>query len=109
MGSRLAEEQARKGHNFLTPALARLAYKEAAYRETEALIQEDRFWKNLLSSQPLTFNLFGQAKLDLDFGESLLKALLPDFVDKLLSVHFEHSPATRRSPRTEPRSMLRFE
>lgn len=92
LGSRLSTAVARSGRNFITPDHARLARRESIYREVGALIDEERLWENLLSSQPLTFNLFGLAKLDRVFGTRLLRALLPDFVDELLDVRFEHSP-----------------
>ena len=49
-------------------------------------------WGNLLSSQPLVFNLFGPAKLDPAFGTRLFRALLPDFVAELQTIRFETSP-----------------
>jgi hypothetical protein len=92
LGSRLTPEVARTGINFLTPDIAKLARREAAYREYGAFIEEERLWGNLLSSQPLTFNLFGRAKLDRQLGTKLFRTLLPDFVAKLETIHFETSP-----------------
>src|SRR4051812_23495530 len=53
LGSRLTPEVARTGINFLSPEIAKLVRREAAYREYGAFIEEDRLWGNLLSSQPL--------------------------------------------------------
>lgn len=92
LGSRLAPEIARTGVNFLTPAIAKLVRREAAYREFGAMYDEERLWQNLLSSQPLTFNLLGQCKIDPEFGSKLLRRLFPDFVKTLNNVFFEHSP-----------------
>jgi len=92
LGSRLTPEVARTGVNFLTPEIAKLVRREAAYREYGAFIQEERLWANLLSSQPLAFNLFGQAKLDRSIGSKLFCAILPDFVAELETIHFETSP-----------------
>ena len=92
LGSRLTPEVARTGANFLTPEIAKLVRREAAYREYGAFIEEERLWGNLLSSQPLTFNLFGHAKLDRALGTRLFRTLLPDFVAELDTIHFETSP-----------------
>jgi hypothetical protein len=92
LGSRLTPEVARTGVNFLTPEIAKLVRREAAYREYGAFIQEERLWGNLLSSQPLAFNRFGRAKLDRSIGSKLFRAILPDFVAELETIHFETSP-----------------
>jgi hypothetical protein len=95
LGSLLTPELARSGVNFVTPEIAKLVRREAAYREYGAFIEEGRLWRNLLSSQPLTFNLFGRAKLNRAFGTKLFHALFPDFVADLVSLHFESSPGRR--------------
>ena len=64
LGSRLSGMAARTGANFLTPDIAKIVRKEAAYREIGALIEEQRLWGNLLSSQALTFNLFARLTTD---------------------------------------------
>ena len=91
-GSRLTPDVAQRGFNFLTRDIAKLVHREAAYREYGAMFEEERLWGNLLSSQPLVFNLFGQAKLDPTFGTRLFRALLPEFVAELETIHFETSP-----------------
>ena len=91
-GSRLTPAVAQRGFNFLTRDIAKLVRQEAAYREYGAMFDEERLWGNLLSSQPLVFNLFGPAKLDPAFGTRLFRALLPDFVAELQTIHFETSP-----------------
>ncbi|WAV88894.1 hypothetical protein NB647_08435 [Oxalobacter aliiformigenes] len=58
LGSRLSMDSGKKGMNFLTPEIAKLVYREYVYQEIGALIDEERLWTNLLSSQPLCFNLF---------------------------------------------------
>ncbi len=98
LGSRLAPPVARTGVSFLTPDIAKVARIEAAYREIGALIDERRLWENLLSSQALTFNLFGRAKLDRDYACRLCQQLLPGFLAEVSWVAFEHSPG-RGDPR----------
>jgi hypothetical protein len=66
-----------------------------AYREVGALIREDRLWTNLLSSEPLTFNLFGPLRLDLALATRVLRLLCPDLGDRRAAVRavwFEHAP-----------------
>jgi hypothetical protein len=98
LGSRLTGPVARMGHAFVTPDIARLVRREAAYRELGAMMDEERLWANLLSSQPATFNLFGRTKLDAPFAKRLLKKLFPELVAEVLEVRFEHSPG-RWDPR----------
>ena len=95
-GSRLTPAVAQRGFNFLTRDIAKLVHREAAYREYGAMFEEERLWGNLLSSQPLVFNLFGQAKLDPAFGTRLFRALLPEFVAELQTIHFETLAGARR-------------
>src|SRR6202048_973252 len=42
LGSRISEAAGRGGGNFLTPEIARIARREAAYREIGALIDAER-------------------------------------------------------------------
>ncbi len=92
LGSRLAPSVARTGANFLAPDIAKCVRREAAYREIGALIDEERLWGNLLSSQVLTFNLFARAKLDAAYAARMCKAMVPDHIETVHSIAFEHSP-----------------
>ncbi len=93
IGSRISEDCGLKGRNFLTQEIAGLAYREYVYQETGALIDEDRLWMNLLSSQPLCFNLFGELKLDDEKANRFFRYLFPDYVASVEGIYFEHSPA----------------
>ena len=73
---RLDPDSAKQGYNFLTPEIAKLAYRESVYREIGAVIEQERLWGNMLSSQPLCFNLFGGLKLDI---EILVKTVMVVF------------------------------
>lgn len=93
IGSLISPKVADQGRNFLTPDIARLARREAAYREPGALIDERRLWTNLLSSSPMTLNLFGPLRLDLDLATQVLRRICPDLADATVrAVKFEHSP-----------------
>lgn len=92
LGSRLSAFASAAGANFLAPELRRLAVRELAYREPGAMIDEARVWSNMLSSMPLTFNLFGALKLDRQLAEKVCRALWPELVAEVCHIQFEHSP-----------------
>ena len=52
---------------------------------------EPRIWNNLLSSQPLCFNLFGELYYDLDLATKFFKKLFPDRVSFVTKIDFEYS------------------
>lgn len=92
LGSRLDDESGKQGRNFLTPEIAKLAFRESVYREIGAMTDQERLWTNMLSSQPLCFNLFGGLKLDVDKANRFFRHLLPDYVASVEGIYFEHSP-----------------
>jgi hypothetical protein len=55
------------------------------------MIEEPRIWNNLLSSQPLCFNLFGELHYDLKLATSYFKELFPKRVETVISIKFEYS------------------
>jgi hypothetical protein len=93
LGSRLTELPAKAGANFLSPEIARLAYRELAYREPGAMIDGNRVWSNMLSSMPMAFNLFGPLKLNPKAAEQFVAALFPEIAGQVTHILFEHSPA----------------
>jgi hypothetical protein len=92
MGSRLNARSAVAGGNFLSPDIAQLALRESVYCEIGAIIEQGRLWTNLLSSQPLCFNLFGGMKLEIEKGNRFFRHLFPDYVSAVETICFEHSP-----------------
>ena len=92
LGSRIDRASGSFGRNFLTTKIARLAKYETVYREPGAMVEENRLWHNLLSSQPLCFNLFGDMKLDLSMATRFWSSLFPDHMAKVEVIYFEHSP-----------------
>lgn len=92
LGSRLDAKSAKEGYNFLSPDIAKLAFRESVYREIGAMIEQERLWKNLLSSQPLCFNLFGGMKLDYDKANKFFRHLFPEYLKTVEGIYFEHSP-----------------
>lgn len=95
LGSYLSPDAAEAGLNFLNPDIHLLALREMLLREEDAAIDEDRLVANSLSSQPLVFNVFGPLALDLKLATKVFRQLLPDFVQSVEKVVFEHSPGRR--------------
>lgn len=95
LGSRLALPEARAaGWNFLTPRIAELAtgYADGRLAEPGAKIDAARLHADLLSSQPMCFNLFGELALDLDAATRFGRRLWPGRVERVVDLRFEHSP-----------------
>ena len=79
--------------NFLTENIRRLVTREIENaKNSEALISVPRIWNNLLSSQPLCFNLFGELSYDLDLATRYFQHLFPDRIDVVTEIKFEYSP-----------------
>jgi hypothetical protein len=79
--------------NFLTPNSIKAVDTTVAEREEQdpGLMEQDRLYNNLLSSQPLCFNFFGELMADKDFGLKVLQNWWPDLT-KLTKVVFEYAP-----------------
>jgi hypothetical protein len=95
LGSRLDPERARAGRNFLTPAILQEVNKRLAEREAHQLIQEERLWGDLLSSQPMCFNLIGELAADLELATRAAQVWWPGRVAQVTEVRFEWSPGRR--------------
>jgi hypothetical protein len=89
-GNMLTAEDAEKGLNFLTPDIFAAVQRRLA--EAGGLIEEFRLMRNMLSSQPLCFNLFGHLGLHLDLATRLMDALFPGEVKRVTRVVVEHAP-----------------
>ena len=95
LGSRLDPDQARAGRNFLTPTNLHQVRKRLEEPERHQLIKQDRLWGDLLSSQPLCFNLFGELAADLELATKAARAWWPGRVEQVTGVRFEWSPGRR--------------
>ena len=85
--------------NFLTDAIKEVVLKKvienSAESQNHALIEEERLWENMLSSQPLCFNLFGELSIpsNKEMATSYFQVLFPEFkIKEVLKVDFEFSP-----------------
>src|SRR3954451_563102 len=97
LGSRLSPAAGRAGAGLLTREIWALVRRELAYREIGAVIDPDRLCLNLLSSQQLTFNLFGPLKRDLALATGVVRHLLPGVGRNVTDILFEHAPGRRSS------------
>lgn len=96
LGWRLREEQAYAYGNFLTDAAVEAVKWAQLHQEKGAMLKEDRLLGNLLSSQPLCFNLFGDLRANLDDAAAVMGALLPQLqIASVQDILFEHSPGRR--------------
>ena len=89
-GSMLRAEDGQRGLNFLTPEIA--AYARARQKEYPAGIKAHRLFCNMLSSQPMCFNLFAPLALDAELAAPLVGALLGTEVARVEKVIIEHAP-----------------
>lgn len=82
--------------NFLTENIRNLVTQELRdSKKSGALISEPRIWNNLLSSQPLCFNLFGELCFDKELASKYFNQLFPSKVEKITAIKFEYSPGRR--------------
>jgi hypothetical protein len=99
LGSRISIAAGRTGANFMTPNIAAVAARALAYREPGAAYDVGRLRANLLSSQPLVFNLFGPLTADPALAARFIAELVPNAqFATVTDILFEHSPG-RGDPR----------
>ena len=90
-GNMLTKQDGDRGLNFLSPEIAALA--KARQEAFPRGIERHRLLCNMLSSQPMCFNLFAPIALDEPIGCALVSAMLDGVpVSKIRRVVFEHSP-----------------
>lgn len=97
LGSRLTDADAESGHNFLTGAVWQRVQTELADNESAApaerkVLEPGRLKANLLSSQPLCFNLFAELAVDLDLATRALRLVWPHLIGRVEAIEFEWSP-----------------
>jgi hypothetical protein len=86
------------GANFLTNGIFKIVKFEVENKHIDGkVIQEPRIWNNLLSSQPLAFNLFGELKINKELATSIFKHLYPERnIKKVTAIEFEYSPGRKK-------------
>lgn len=92
------QEGRKNNKNFLTANVIKAVEKTIADRNDESvgLLEQNRLYNNLLSSQPLCFNFFGELMADTKFGVRVLNNLWPGLrITDLKKVIFEYAPKER--------------
>jgi len=89
-GNMLTEDDANNGANFLSPKIFEVVKERV--KQGHGAIDDFRLYRNMLSSQPLCFNLFGLMKNDLKLATAFWKKHFPDTVDEVIKVEFEYAP-----------------
>ncbi len=80
--------------NFLTPSIQQVVIEEVRgeKREKVQLYKEPRIFNNLLSSQPLCFNLFGEIARDMSLASKAFRELTNGYLYEVTDFRFEFSP-----------------
>lgn len=93
LGSHLASPWATETlANFLSPTVREVVRRTLAERQRGSLMEEGRLMHNLLGSQPLCFNLFGELSADLDLAARVLRRLGRTDVERVHAIEMEWSP-----------------
>jgi hypothetical protein len=93
VGSRISLPYAREtGANFLTGAALEAVRSRTSFVEREQSLDHQRLWADLLSSEALAFNLFGDLALDLASATRAVRTWLPGAPGHVSDVRFAHSP-----------------
>ena len=93
VGSRIPLDYGRRtGANFLTEAVREAVRRRSAVVEREQSIDQQRLWADLLSSEALAFNLFGDLAADHRRADRAIQACWPDTPGHVSEVRFLHSP-----------------
>ncbi len=85
------------GANYLTEYIFRIVKYEVENAKNQGkVISEPRIWNNLLSSQPLAFNLFGELRQNNLLATKIFTELFPNLsIERITNITFEHSPSRK--------------
>ena len=89
-GNMLNCENGAKGFNFLTTDI--FGVVQSRLKDPSGTVEKFRLLHNMLSSQPMCFNLFGQLVADHDFATKFFKRIIPNEVKKVIDVKIEYAP-----------------
>ena len=95
LGSRLPMPWARETlNNYLTDTVRAVVRREVLdpSRSAGKLYARPRIFNDLLSSQPLCFNLFAQLQQDLELASAVFHTLTAGRIARVTSIEFEYSP-----------------
>jgi len=89
-GNMLARKDGARGLNFLTPEIFKVA--KSRLNDEQGVVKEFRLLNNMLSSQPMCFNLFGPMVKDYELAKRVFNQILPCGVEEVVDVKIEHAP-----------------
>jgi hypothetical protein len=89
-GNMLTSVDGERGLNFLSPHIFEVTKRRLAINK--GTIDRFRLLNNMLSSQPMCFNLFGPLVDDFELAAHLFQKLLPDEINSISSVKLEYAP-----------------
>ncbi len=93
IGSHLDLDFAREsGATFLTKRARAAAKARASLVEPHQIFNQQSFWADLLSSEALAVNLFGDLAADLDRADRAVHTWWPTTPGRVTEVRFSHSP-----------------
>ena len=95
LGSRLAMPWAQETlANYFTETIRDVVRQEVLNQDKSKgkLFARPRIFDDLLSSQPMAFNLFGELQQDLALATTVFKGLTNDRIREVTGIEFEYSP-----------------
>jgi hypothetical protein len=93
VGSRIPLDYGKEtGANLVTEAAREAARHRMSIVERSQSIDHQRLWADLLSSEALAFNLFGDLAADVGRADRLTHGWFPDAPGRVSEVRFLHSP-----------------
>jgi hypothetical protein len=93
VGSRLPLDYGRdSGAGFVSAAALDAARARTSFVEREQSFDHQRLWADLLSSEALGFNLFGDLAADIGQADGAMHRWWPDAPGTLREIRFAHSP-----------------
>jgi hypothetical protein len=93
-GNMLTKEDGDRGRNFINSQICNAV--KSRLTEKKGVVEPFRLYHNMLSSQPMCFNLFGHLIGNEELATCLMKALLPGEIEQVTQVKFEFAPVPRR-------------
>ncbi len=85
-------------NNYLSDTIKKVVVNEVLNQsDSGKFYGKPRIFNNLLSSQPLCFNLFAELQQDLFLATKVFRQLCPHRVHNVVRIEFEHSPG-RKDP-----------
>jgi hypothetical protein len=104
-GTKLQDQDAEAGENFLNAAIHQVARDRVALKQPHETLDHKRLFRDLLSSMPMAFNLFGEASLSANaVSRDRLGLLFGISNAGVSSIVFEWSPGRRSDKYTRDRT-----